>query len=85
MPDCRGRLKTDGDGRYGYRAIVPVAYPIPGDVRPTVSSFPTFFSRFLDTPKCLVLPAVRGEYDRVPWASSFSNWDDTTSVRITCT
>ena len=32
-PDCRGRLKTDEQGRYGYRAIVPVAYPIPGDVR----------------------------------------------------
>lgn len=31
-PDCRGRLKTDQDGRYEYRAIVPVAYPIPGDV-----------------------------------------------------
>jgi len=30
-PDCRGRLKTDEQGRYGYRAIVPVAYPIPGD------------------------------------------------------
>ena len=32
-PDCRGRLRTDEQGRYGYRAIVPVAYPIPGDVR----------------------------------------------------
>ncbi|EPQ52090.1 dioxygenase family protein [Gloeophyllum trabeum ATCC 11539] len=30
-PDCRGRLRTDKDGRYGYRAVVPVAYPIPGD------------------------------------------------------
>ncbi|KZT01219.1 aromatic compound dioxygenase [Laetiporus sulphureus 93-53] len=30
-PDCRGRLKTDKDGRYEYRAVVPVAYPIPGD------------------------------------------------------
>ena len=32
-PDCRGRLRTDKDGKYGYRAVVPVAYPIPGDVR----------------------------------------------------
>jgi protocatechuate 3,4-dioxygenase beta subunit len=32
-PDCRGRLRSDSEGRYGYRAVVPVAYPIPGDVR----------------------------------------------------
>ncbi|KAJ8596164.1 aromatic compound dioxygenase [Rhizopogon salebrosus TDB-379] len=30
-PDCRGRLRSDKSGRYGYRAVVPVAYPIPGD------------------------------------------------------
>ena len=30
--DCRGRLKTDKDGKYGYRAVTPVSYPIPGDV-----------------------------------------------------
>ncbi|KAG2748897.1 aromatic compound dioxygenase [Suillus brevipes Sb2] len=30
-PDCRGRLRTDDDGRFGYRAVVPVSYPIPGD------------------------------------------------------
>ncbi|OBZ75804.1 Hydroxyquinol 1,2-dioxygenase [Grifola frondosa] len=30
-PDCRGRLHSGEDGRYGYRAVVPVAYPIPGD------------------------------------------------------
>ncbi|KIK46558.1 hypothetical protein CY34DRAFT_800233 [Suillus luteus UH-Slu-Lm8-n1] len=30
-PDCRGRLRTDDDGRFGYRAVVPVAYPTPGD------------------------------------------------------
>ncbi|VDB88790.1 unnamed protein product [Peniophora sp. CBMAI 1063] len=29
--DCRGRLRTDAEGYYGYRAVVPVAYPIPGD------------------------------------------------------
>ena len=32
VPDCRGRLVTDKDGKYGYRAIVPIAYPVPGDV-----------------------------------------------------
>ena len=32
--DCRGRLRSDKDGKYGYRAIVPTAYPVPGDVRP---------------------------------------------------
>ncbi|OBZ67526.1 Hydroxyquinol 1,2-dioxygenase [Grifola frondosa] len=30
-PDCRGRLHSDEDGRYGYRAVVPVAYPVPSD------------------------------------------------------
>jgi len=30
-PDCRGRIHTDDQGRYGFRAVVPVAYPIPGD------------------------------------------------------
>ncbi|EIW85817.1 aromatic compound dioxygenase [Coniophora puteana RWD-64-598 SS2] len=30
-PDCRGRLRTDSEGRYSYRAVVPVPYPIPGD------------------------------------------------------
>jgi len=30
-PDCRGRLRSRDDGTYAYRAIVPVAYPIPGD------------------------------------------------------
>jgi protocatechuate 3,4-dioxygenase beta subunit len=40
-PDCRGRLKSDSEGRYGFRAVVPVAYPIPGDVCAS-SSFKTF-------------------------------------------
>ncbi|KAI6148593.1 aromatic compound dioxygenase [Pisolithus tinctorius] len=30
-PDCRGRLRSADDGSFGFRAIVPVAYPIPGD------------------------------------------------------
>ncbi|KAI0087399.1 aromatic compound dioxygenase [Irpex rosettiformis] len=29
--DCRGRLRSGPDGKYTYRAVVPVAYPIPGD------------------------------------------------------
>ncbi|EMD35334.1 hypothetical protein CERSUDRAFT_116134 [Gelatoporia subvermispora B] len=30
-PECRGRLRSDKDGKFAYRAVVPVAYPIPGD------------------------------------------------------
>jgi len=30
-PDCRGRLRSDDQGRYSYKAVVPVAYAIPGD------------------------------------------------------
>jgi hypothetical protein len=30
-PECRGRLRTDEEGKYGYRAIVPVPYVIPDD------------------------------------------------------
>ncbi|RSH95759.1 hypothetical protein EHS25_000851 [Saitozyma podzolica] len=29
--DCRGRLYTDANGRYAFRGILPVAYPIPND------------------------------------------------------
>ncbi|TCD63494.1 hypothetical protein EIP91_005353 [Steccherinum ochraceum] len=29
--DCRGRLRSDKEGKYGYRAVVPICYPIPGD------------------------------------------------------
>jgi protocatechuate 3,4-dioxygenase beta subunit len=32
VPDCRGRLRTDKDGKYSFRAVVPMAYPVPGDV-----------------------------------------------------
>lgn len=31
-PDCRGRLTSGADGKYEFRAVVPVAYPIPDDV-----------------------------------------------------
>ncbi|GAA6004384.1 hypothetical protein JCM10207_000696 [Rhodosporidiobolus poonsookiae] len=30
-PDCRGRLTTDANGYYSYRAILPTPYPIPND------------------------------------------------------
>ncbi|KAF5359981.1 hypothetical protein D9758_007591 [Tetrapyrgos nigripes] len=30
-PECRGRLKSDAEGKYAFRAIVPVSYPIPSD------------------------------------------------------
>ncbi|PSS36963.1 hypothetical protein PHLCEN_2v1179 [Hermanssonia centrifuga] len=30
-PDCRGRLHSGPEGKFGYRAVVPVPYPIPGD------------------------------------------------------
>jgi protocatechuate 3,4-dioxygenase beta subunit len=29
--DCRGRLRTDAKGEYVFRAVLPVAYPIPND------------------------------------------------------
>lgn len=31
MADCRGRVRTDAQGRYAYRAVRPVPYPIPND------------------------------------------------------
>ncbi|KAI6019850.1 aromatic compound dioxygenase [Pisolithus orientalis] len=30
-PDCRGRLQCANDGSFGFRAVVPAPYPIPGD------------------------------------------------------
>ncbi|GAA5925482.1 hypothetical protein JCM10213_008800 [Rhodosporidiobolus nylandii] len=30
-PDCRGRLTSDENGYYSYRAILPTPYPIPND------------------------------------------------------
>lgn len=30
-PECRGRITSRSDGTYSYRAVVPVAYPIPDD------------------------------------------------------
>ena len=39
VPDCRGRLRTDKDGKYSYRAIVPMAYPVPGDVSSNIYIF----------------------------------------------
>jgi hypothetical protein len=42
QPDCRGKLTTDGEGKYGYRAIVPIAYPVPGGVRVCFFYFAAF-------------------------------------------
>jgi protocatechuate 3,4-dioxygenase beta subunit len=30
-PDCRGRVHTDANGAYRFRAVLPVSYSIPGD------------------------------------------------------
>jgi hypothetical protein len=38
-PDCRGRLKTDEEGKYGYRAIVPAPYFVPHDVKSSSYSY----------------------------------------------
>ncbi|BGP06685.1 hypothetical protein NBRC10512_004763 [Rhodotorula toruloides] len=31
VADCRGRLKSDANGYYSYRAVLPTPYPIPND------------------------------------------------------
>jgi len=69
-PECRGRLRTDGEGKYGYRAVVPVPYFIRRDVQ----------SSFLCT-----FPQYQFTCNRALWASCFSLWDDTTPGRVTCT
>ncbi|KAF5363161.1 hypothetical protein D9758_008346 [Tetrapyrgos nigripes] len=30
-PECRGRLRTNKDGKYAFRAVVPVSYPVPAE------------------------------------------------------
>ena len=76
VPDCRGRLRTDAEGTYGYRAVVPVSYPIPGDVGHRQSS-----------PFRLVLEfqLIRSSLFRARLVTCFSNWDDITSGRVTFT
>ena len=44
VPDCRGRFVTDKSGKYGYRAVVPVAYAITDSEG--VSFFLSFFLFF---------------------------------------
>ena len=72
VPDCRGRLRTDDEGRYGYRAVVPVAYPIPGDVGFIRSppSLSTPFHAFVLV-ACLLSFRDTKRKIRAPWASSF--------------
>jgi len=72
-PECRGRLRTDGEGKYGYRAVVPAAYFIPCHVG---SSFLYVFPRSL---------TVADLQNRARRASCFSHWDDTTLGRVTYT
>jgi hypothetical protein len=71
-PECRGRLKTDSEGKYGYRAVVPAPYFIRHDVGPS----------FLPLVSTLLTAPIR---NRARWASSFSPWDDIMPDRITCT
>ncbi|MGP6158273.1 MAG: dioxygenase [Vulcanimicrobiaceae bacterium] len=33
QPNCRGRLHTDAEGAFRFRAVLPVSYSIPGDGR----------------------------------------------------
>jgi len=47
-PDCRGRLRTDKDGKYGYRAVVPVSYAVPSDVSQTLCSMWPFSPGFVE-------------------------------------
>lgn len=49
-PECRGRLRTDGEGKYGYRAIVPVSYAIPDDVsgHPSIVVYHSALVRIFD-------------------------------------
>lgn len=77
QPDCRGRLKADEEGRYGYRAVVPVAYPIPGDVR----SFPPPATRH----HLLEMATGADAVFRVPSASCSLTSGGTTCVRTICT
>ena len=60
VADCRGRLVTDKDGKYGYRAVVPIAYPIPSDVSPSFMLAST-----------LPASSARSNDNRAQWAVSF--------------
>ncbi len=46
-PDLRGRIHADKDGYFCYRAVAPVAYPIPGDVSGSSLSFPAICTSVL--------------------------------------
>ena len=85
VPDCRGRLRTDREGRFGYRAVVPVAYPIPDDVRPHRLPFPLAILLTCACGTCVYVDADVSLANRAPSPSYFSLSDDTTSDRTTCT
>jgi protocatechuate 3,4-dioxygenase beta subunit len=73
MPDCRGRVRTDSEGRFGYRAVVPVAYPIPNDV----------CRHFIRVIQFFLAHSFVGI--RAPWLSCSTLSTDTTSARTTFT
>ena len=61
-PECRGRLRANGEGKYGYRAIVPVSYAIPNDVSGNSSICMSFCvgdgSRYCRVQQSLLSPAI---------------------------
>lgn len=48
-PECRGRITSDTNGTYKYRAVVPVSYPIPGDVSVITGGYETIMDLYSGT------------------------------------
>ena len=67
---------TDKGGKYGYRAVVPVAYAIPDDV-----SLSFFFLAFGVINSTSLHPGIT---IRARSVNSFWRSGDTTFVRVTC-
>ncbi|TXT06164.1 hypothetical protein VHUM_03637 [Vanrija humicola] len=59
--DCRGRLRTDAEGKYLFRAILPVAYPIPNDG--TVGGYLRKMNRHVFRPAHLHLMLLADGYE----------------------
>ena len=90
VPDCRGRLVADKDGKYWYRAVVPISYPIPVDVSLLclVASVAPAFG-VLNWALYPRAPSLRGVLTLLETISarrltSFWHSDDTTYVQATC-
>ncbi|CAA7268866.1 unnamed protein product [Cyclocybe aegerita] len=62
-PDCRGRLRTAGDGSFAYRAVVPVSYPIPSDG--TVGKMVTKLGRHVFRPAHLHIQVQAPGYEKL--------------------